>query len=116
MLSPEATTFGMMLRDIDCGANGVYFILRSVLHLLAVPPLNGRIFRFYDEPGGGQFVTANSCKECHHTAGLNVHKDFIVDDFELYIKEIGKYKIKYFDAFEYYTKFFLCLSFAKCNV
>ena len=42
----EATTFGMMLRDNVVELTVYIFIIRSVLHLLAVLPLNGPIFRF----------------------------------------------------------------------
>ena len=91
----EATTFGMMLRDIDCGANGVYFY-----HTFSAAPVGSPSFKRTYIPFStmnprwrGQFVDRKPlAKSAITQLGLMSTKDFIVGDFELYIKEIGKYK------------------------
>ena len=91
----EATTFGMMLRDNSCGANGVYFY-----HTFSAAPVGSPSFKRTYIPFStmkpmwrGQFVDHKPlAKSAIIQLGLMSTKDFIVGDFELYIREIGKYK------------------------
>ena len=91
----EATTFGMMLRDNSCGANGVYFY-----HTFGAAPVGSPSFKRTYIPFStmkpmwrGQFVDHKPlAKSAIIQLGLMSTKDFIVGDFELYIREIGKYK------------------------
>ena len=86
----EATTFDVMLRDID-GANGVYFY-HTFGAPVGSPSFKRTYIRFYVK-GGGAICRHKPLLKCRHTAGLNAQKDFIVGDFELYIREIGKYRL-----------------------
>ena len=91
----EATTFGMMLRDNSCGANGVYFY-----HTFSAAPVGSPSFKRTYIPFSslrprwrGQFVDRKPLVKTDIVQlGLMSTKDFIVGDFELYIREIGKYK------------------------